>query len=137
MPKPPEIALLAEDVWCPHCGAKAELRDSSVVYKGRSFGLLYVCQNYPKCDSYVGVHKGTNRPKGTLADRITREARVRAHGTFDQVWKNGRMSRSKAYRLLATLLEIPASEMHIGQMSVEGCEKIIGAAEKIIERNYY
>ena len=103
MEKNTEIALIAEDVWCPNCGAKAELRDSSVVYKGRNFGLVYVCSNFPKCDSYVGVHKGTNRPKGTLADRNTRDARMRAHAAFDQIWKNGRMGRSKAYRLLASL----------------------------------
>ena len=48
---------------CPYCGAVSILTDSKVVY-GKSYGMIYLCRNYPKCDAYVGVHKRTNEPLG-------------------------------------------------------------------------
>lgn len=58
-----------KEVICPYCRAKAELRDSEFVYGDRNYGKIYVCSNYPICDAYVGVHKGTqDKPKGTLAN---------------------------------------------------------------------
>lgn len=32
---------------CPDCGGKAELKDSAIIY-GKSYGLVYVCENYPE-----------------------------------------------------------------------------------------
>lgn len=54
---------------CPYCGHTAVLRDASYVYgKNAVEEHLYVCSRYPACNAYVGVHKGTLVPKGTLAD---------------------------------------------------------------------
>ena len=59
-----------KQIHCPYCGAKATLRPSSAVYgdAAKTDGYLYVCDRYPKCDSYVGAHKKTKLPMGTLAN---------------------------------------------------------------------
>lgn len=71
-------------VRCPYCGGTAILRDASYVYGNKSKGgKAYVCSHYPACNSYVGVHKGTTMPKGTLANKELRQKRIRAHRIFD------------------------------------------------------
>ena len=62
-----EISLI-----CPYCGAYSKLIDSKLIY-GVSYGMAYVCKNYPECDTYVGTHKGTIKPRGTLANKELRK----------------------------------------------------------------
>jgi hypothetical protein len=64
-------------VMCSYCEAQALLVDSAVVY-GRSYGSIYLCVNWPKCDAYVGVHDGGNQPKGTMANAELRTWRKKA-----------------------------------------------------------
>lgn len=52
-------------VICNYCGTPADFVDSSVVYHGHSFGMIYLC---PRCGAYVGVHKGSDKPLGRLAN---------------------------------------------------------------------
>lgn len=59
---------------CPYCGGNSKLIDSKLIY-GRSYGMFYACENYPECDAYVGTHKGTVWPRGTLANEELREYR--------------------------------------------------------------
>lgn len=55
-------------VRCPYCGSPAVLRSADGIYRDNSKNtMLYVCKNYPACDSYVRVHTGTNIPVGSLA----------------------------------------------------------------------
>ena len=60
------------NIKCPYCGARAFLRPASVVYGERAApgSKLYVCGNYPACDSYVAAHRTSQLPMGTLADII-------------------------------------------------------------------
>ena len=54
-------------VRCPYCGSPAVLRSADGIYRDNSKNtMLYVCKNYPACDSYVRVHTGTNIPVGVL-----------------------------------------------------------------------
>ena len=79
---------------CPYCGSPAILRDTSYVHGKNAWeGKLYVCSRYPVCNSYVSVHPGTTRPKGTLANKSLRKKRIRAHRIFDQIWKQGILSK--------------------------------------------
>jgi hypothetical protein len=111
---------------CPFCGSPTDIRCDSVVY-GVRWGDVLICTRFPECDSYVGVHAGTDRPKGTLADRPTREARKEAHKSFDRVWRSGEMSRTAAYRWLARQLGMDKDECHIGMMTVDDCRRVIEA----------
>lgn len=71
---------------CPYCGKNAVLRKASYVYKEKALDeYLYVCAGYPECDAYVGVHAGTMRPKGTLANGDLRHKRIETHRLFDAI----------------------------------------------------
>lgn len=109
---------------CPYCGAPVVFTDSSKVYK-RSYGMVYVCSRFPECDAYVGAHKGSGAPLGTLAGGLLRRLRVEAHGLFDPLWQTGGMKRHEAYRLMRTLIDVPKHEAHIAMMNEERCKQFI------------
>lgn len=111
---------------CPYCGGKPEYKDSGCVYK-KSYGMIYICQ---PCQAWVGVHKGTDRPLGRLADKELRDAKILAHFYFDALWKhgvsNGRKKgevRKAAYKWLSNELGIIPIHTHIGMFDLETCKK--------------
>lgn len=116
---------------CPYCGSGASLRDSEIVY-GRSYGLIWLCDAFPKCDAYVGVHEGTKEPLGIMANAELREWKKKAHAAFDPLWKVGPFSRSQAYRLLQELLSMTEDEAHIGNMGIEDCKSLVNKIEFIV-----
>jgi hypothetical protein len=113
---------------CPYCGKTSEFIDSSEIYHGRSYGMIYICR---PCQAWVGCHKDCDEPLGTLANAELRAWRKMAHARFDPLWKNkksggtGRMTRTGAYRWLARALGIDEENCHIGQFSLEQCHKTI------------
>lgn len=111
---------------CPYCGNSSVFVDSAEIY-GKSFGMIYLCR---PCDSYVGVHKGTDQALGRLANRELREWKKRAHHVFDLVWKSGKMKRGEAYSWLSEQLGIPKKYTHIGMFSVETCKKVVDLINK-------
>lgn len=106
---------------CPYCGRKAEYVDSKVVY-GRSYGMIYLCR---PCDAYVGVHKGTDKPKGRMADKELRYWKMAAHEAFDPLWQSKRMKRDEAYAWLAGRMGLRPEDTHIGMFDVPECKKVI------------
>jgi ssDNA-binding Zn-finger/Zn-ribbon topoisomerase 1 len=120
------MALTGKVNWlrCPFCGGLATLRDNEILYGGRSFGNSYICENYPKCDTYVGVHKATNKPLGTLADAELRKLRNQCHTKFDPLWKTKKMKRKKVYEWLAK--EMNLQEAHIAEFTKEQCKTFLG-----------
>lgn len=113
------------DCPCPYCGSSVTLRDASHVHGVRGNGLLYVCDRFPRCDAYVGVHEGSSRPLGTLADRELRIWRRLAHESLDPLWRSGRMARREAYRLLQEILAVPAEHAHIAMLNLAQCRVLI------------
>ena len=62
---------------CPYCGSHTILRSADGIYRENARNdMLYVCKNYPVCDSYVRVQRGTKIPLGTVANRELRELRT-------------------------------------------------------------
>lgn len=113
------------------------LAHASYVYGSKSKGgKVYVCSRYPECNSYVGVHPGTNIAKGTLADKQLRFKRIQAHQTFDQIWKNHILSKSDAYRWIADKFCLTAKEAHIGEFDLYMCEQLICESMKILRNNH-
>ena len=110
---------------CPKCGAEAELRDNSAIYSGVSYGLAYICGNFPRCDTYVGAHRRTLLPLGTLADRETRRLRQTCHNRFDGMWKFGQRSRKAAYAWLARAMNLSKQEAHIGMFDAAKCRTLL------------
>jgi ssDNA-binding Zn-finger/Zn-ribbon topoisomerase 1 len=105
---------------CPYCNSKVNLTDSAAVYHGKSYGDIYLCDKYPECDAYVGVHKGTTVPLGTMANKELREWRKKAHAVFDSLWKTGKITRKAAYNKLML-------KLGLSKMSVDQCKKLIAA----------
>ena len=132
---------------CPYCGGKAHLRDASSIYhNNRRKGKIYICENFPNCDSYVGCHKNTTKPLGRMANKKLRTMKSKAHYYFDPLWKNKLFSRKKslshnrtrAYQWLAEQLGLPESKCHIGLFDVDMCRQVIQVCKrKQIEEGIY
>lgn len=114
----PDVAL-----HCPKCGARAILKDSRVIY-GSFHGYVWACPNLAVCDTYVGCHRNSNKPLGTLADASTRRARGRAHRLFDSIWKSGRITRKEAYILLRQKMGLSERDAHIAKFDLAQCNKL-------------
>ena len=114
-----------KEVFCDYCGRRAEFVDSSIIY-GKSYGMIYLCRCKPGY-AFVGVHKGTDRPLGRLADAELREWKKRAHAAFDPIWKEGRFKghRKAAYAWLSDQMNLPAEKTHIGMFNEQQCEQVI------------
>jgi hypothetical protein len=115
---------------CPYCGGHPKLADSQEIY-GKSYGPMWICR---PCGAYVGCHKGTNKPLGTLANAETRELRKRVHAMFDPLWKSRRIHRTNAYGALAEEMRIERRHCHIGMFTSEQCRAAIEAIKTIRSR---
>jgi hypothetical protein len=104
------------------CGAQMATKPSKF-HEGR---IYYVCPR-GNCDAVVGSHPD-GRPVGKPANKATRQARIRAHDAFDPIWKSGEMKRAQAYAWLREATGV----MHIGDSSLEECERVVTAcAERV------
>lgn len=117
-------------VICDYCGQTAQFVNSSEVYRV-SYGMIYYC---PACQAWVGVHKGTDKPLGRLANARLRELKKSAHKAFDPLWKRGAMKRDQAYIWLAQQMAIPFDQAHIGLFDIAECQKAIKICNSKIER---
>jgi ribosomal protein L32 len=114
---------------CPYCGGEPEFVDSKEVYS-RSYGMIYLCR---PCSAWVGVHKGSRRALGRLANQELRTAKKRAHHYFDQLWQRAiqqrGLSKSKArntaYAWLSREMDLPIEHTHIGMFTIEQCEEVV------------
>ncbi|MCI9433509.1 MAG: hypothetical protein HFF70_14120 [Oscillospiraceae bacterium] len=93
---------------------------------------VYVCSNYPVCDSFVMAHPGTLEPMGTLAPPELRRLRYEAHQQFDQLHKSGLMTRQEAYQWLAYIVQAPMSHAHIGHLGEYYCRVVIRESRKLL-----
>lgn len=118
-----------------YCGRRAVLRDASYVYGSHVYNpeqKLYVCAGYPACNSYVGVHLGSLRPKGSLANGALRNKRILAHKAFDAVWQNGILTRKDAYRWLQDITGLDEQHAHIAMFSGYRCDQVIAACNSVL-----
>ena len=119
-------------ICCPYCGAKATLHPSRYVYGDatKTNGLMYVCDRFPRCDSYVGAHRKSRKPMGTLANGALRNKRIQAHKAFDWMWKSGRMKKWQAYKWMQGVLCLNEKEAHIAMFSEYMCDRLIAACNE-------
>lgn len=118
---------------CPYCDRRTKYVDSSVVY-GKSYGKIYYCAD---CQAWVGVHKGTNKALGRLANKELREWKQEAHRYLDPLWvKKMRQGHSKtqarrmAYKWLSVQMGIPTKETHIGMFDVDQCKQVVDICKR-------
>ena len=117
-----------KNVYCDYCGRRAEYVDSKIIY-GKSYGMIYLCRN---CMAYVGVHKGTSKPLGRLANAELRHWKKLAHAFFDPLWKFGRFKgrRNDAYGWLSKKRGLPIEKTHIGMFDVQQCRQVVEICRK-------
>lgn len=106
---------------CQYCHCDTKLVDSSVVY-GKSYGLIYFCEG---CEAYVGVHHGTNKSKGSVANATLREKRKQAHAALDPLWLRKTHTRKALYKGLSRWLDTLPHETHIGMFNELMCDEVI------------
>lgn len=124
-------------ITCPYCGRTAVLQKGSYVYGDKAKEeYLYVCSNYPACNSYVGVHAGTKIPKGTLANSELRNKRIRTHKVFDLLWKKNVMSKKEAYRWMEYKMGLPKNTGHIANFSDYRCEELMRICKNVLKNNH-
>lgn len=111
----------AEAPVCPYCGRSSKLTSVSL---GSSVCYRWACPNTP-CAAYVGCHKNSLKPLGTLANPNLRKARIRAHAAFDALWRTRKMSRGDAYRLLQEKLGLSEEAAHIGRLDIAQCLQVV------------
>lgn len=109
--------LIEHDLQCPECQAPLVLRASK-------FGPFYGCSTYPKCNSAHGAHP-SGAPLGVPANKEVKEARIRAHASFDLLWNTGTMKRKAAYKWMQMALGLSKEQAHIGNFDIATCTKLI------------
>lgn len=125
-----------QNLKCPYCGRAAVLKPAAYVYGDRAMDeYIYACAGYPACDSYVGVHRETLKPKGTLANGDLRNLRIRAHKLLSQLWLNGIMTKKQAYRWIGYKFALTEDQAHIGSFSKYMCGQLMDECRKALENN--
>ncbi|EGN4906617.1 hypothetical protein IHZ02_001330 [Salmonella enterica] len=113
-------------ILCYYCRNDALLKKGEQIPEG--VGSFYA-QNYYwicfNCNAWVGCHKDTKIPYGTLANKNLRLLRRELHNIFDNIWRSGALSRYEAYSWLAAKLSISRSECHIGLFNENICTQAI------------
>ena len=122
---------------CPHCGAAMILRPASEIYHdAKTNRKLYVCHNYPVCNTYVAAHPNTDMPMGIPADGNLRNLRIQAHRKFDRIKKCGLMTRENACRWFADSLGLSLRDAHIGMCGEYRCRELIKLCDEVLARNH-
>jgi hypothetical protein len=135
-----ELDLINQGLICPYCGGETEYVDSSEVGP-KSYGMIYLCR---PCDARVGVHKGTNKALGRLADERLRYWKKQAHYFFDKIARTSYINevweekldvndRNKAYIWLSKQMGIERHQCHIGMFDVDECRKVIEICTPYLE----
>lgn len=120
---------------CGYCGGSAPLVTGRELYPHRP-DLAHVAAYWCRpCDARVGVHDGTDRPKGTLANAELRRARMDAHAAFDPLWRRGPRRRfrrrGEAYRWLAGELGLALDDTHIALFDEARSRAVVAACERL------
>ena len=121
MAKPEE-----HEVKC-YCGSIMHLSFTNK-FKGGSW--FYGCDRWPACDGVIGCHQSNGIPLGFVADKETKSWRIKAHEVFDALWKgeNAKMNRHQAYAWISHQLGF---EVHMGDATIETCQKVIKCVEQL------
>lgn len=112
------LAIGVGDMFCPYCKKEAVFFKTSTHLYGSDYGPLWMCED---CVAYVGCHRGTSNPLGTLANKELRLWRKKAHQAFDLLWESGLMSRRNAYKFLQHALGLSRKQCHIAKFNVGLC----------------
>lgn len=107
---------------CPYCHSDMILKETSKFkYKNGQNRKFYSCIRFPSCNGIHGAHPD-GKPFGVPATKEVKDLRIKAHSVFDELWKNGKMTRNEAYSWISKKM---GKQIHIGELDKADCEKII------------
>jgi hypothetical protein len=117
------------DARCDVCGANVDYHESNAVIYGRAYGDrgVWVCRDYPDCDSYVGCHPD-DVPMGRLKNQTSRQLSKQCHALFDPLWreaKSPKAQRGNLYKRLSEAMQIDTNDCHFSQMDDEQLKQAI------------
>lgn len=112
---------------CPYCNNQAVWTQNKAIY-GRNYGRSYMCYYCKPCNAYVGCHRNSRTPLGTMANAELRDFRKKAHAVFDPLWKERR--HKKRHQLYAEISRHFGYEIHIAQSDIPQCKRIIDWCNK-------
>lgn len=75
-------------------------------------------------------HERLRERRDRAWQRDIKLARMKAHSVFDQLWKDGHMSRGRAYKWLAKKFD--RDEVHMVWMSVAECKQVVRWVEEYL-----
>lgn len=95
----------------------------SDIYPHRSDLANITIFQCPTCKNYVGTHKSTGKPLGTIPTPELRSIRSMVHSVIDPIWRSKQISRGKLYKDLSEFL---GQEYHTGNInSQDEADKLI------------
>lgn len=125
------------EIYCCNCSEfkKCNIVRGSEIYPNRTDLANLFFYQCPCCKNSVGCHKKGNgrlKPLGVIPTKEMRKARIIIHNLIDPLWKKGKISRGKLYKLIAKELGIP--EYHTGWTgSIEQCRDVYKVVSKIVK----
>lgn len=122
-------------ILCPYCGAPAVCVPASRLFGAdvrRKGDYLYLCTQWPVCDSYVAAHRHSRQPMGTLANAPLRRKRMLAHAALDTLRRSQGMEKWAVYLWLQCKLGLDASQAHIGMFNETMCERVIALCRETL-----
>ncbi len=119
-------------IYCCNCKkeVETEIITGDKAYPDYPFtvdGYFHKCLN---CNSFVGCHKGTDKPLGCIPTDEMKNARQHIHKLIDPLWQLKKISRNKLYKLIAKELNI--KQYHTAwTRSIEECRDVYRVGLKI------
>lgn len=127
--------LRPKRIYCPYCNAPAVLQRTDQVYGVECDTMLYVCKNYPACDTYIRTIPGTMQPLGTMANAELRQLRRETHEVFDQLYLRHLMTKDAAYDWMAFWLSCQRSNAHIAMLDTFACKLVAQKSKEFLKNN--
>lgn len=127
-----------QQITCPYCGAPAIYRPASMVHGNNTWQKgthLYVCSQWPDCDSYVTAHKSSHQPMGSLANKNLRHKRIQAHQALEELRQTRHMETWAVYVWIQMKLKLTPDKAHIGMFSEDMCDRLIAICQESIQSN--
>ena len=106
------------DLFCPYCGAPAELRSASLLFP-QSTKRVYLCSNWPDCDAHAFLGPDGN-PVGELITRSLRRKRLSLKTRIDNIVAQG-TERIALYRFLSDSL---GASFSLTALDEDECEQL-------------
>ena len=127
-----------KDLTCPYCGKRMIFRPTNEVLSYRSEGYMFVCSNYPTCDTYCRARKEKDKIYliSTPASRQLRIMRNEAHYYLTEIERSEIYPNvNEVYKAISVKLPLDVKKIHIGECREYMCTEICKALIDILYAN--